>query len=675
MFSRFLAFSFLYIQGCGDPEPVETGTINSPFQLQADQYNGVVEGPYKRALELCAETNDHIRNNDLASMAKIQNLADLAAKLDLEIEDIESNVLVDAEAAIGLADCLDKSVKLVFYSFDSLSESAFFETRLEISSLLDKILSSRQRIVKIFLDLYKSDIFDRSNIIDLYLDKPNLRKDIFSLNPGLIYLSQFARVLKERPFSPDLENSLMELVVFANEEVPQAHEVKVLAAEAQPLFIKVIVLNIVRNSFRYSTRRKQSSILFLETRIDELKKEQGICFPSQKCKNADEIATAQKNLKFLKDSTSGPLSAINGFRKSLEEAAVPNALELVKQAMLEAKLKYEHEFPMGSISLREGDVWTQLSQGGQGDFLMQAGQIGTLATHSGLVVREWEDGFPIWFTAEMGDGAAYGRIDSQRDRIYLRPVFFNDPGFTAQTIKNLDLLGKVKFDQFLSPGIYDSKGKPSLYCSELIHFFFKNRFDEKGPTYPSPFDGMRNSLLHTSAVAQKNVSYLGINPKDEKYAPESMHYSPNLNFVGYTQSSYFSDEKPDVGKYTNNLMRRFNSSFAEFFTSRPFAPVPSSFKRKIDAAIFLGNVKDLFLPFLSSSKSAQLNAKLSMTGELPEGQAKYYVARMGMELQRAQADLYPHKDANGDLPPNWKEILEENLKNKSIPSIENIFEK
>jgi hypothetical protein len=504
------------------------------------------------------------------------------------------------------------------------------------------------------------------------LDNPDLRAKLSATSPSAFALSEFAKALTERTLTPKLEQVLLELLPFATEQLPLASEVKTIPEPARAFFIQLTASNMAKNAFIYSTRERRSQIASYEKAIKSLEEEQKKCKRTKPCKHDQDIDAMRQTIQILKTTPSGPLAAFTAFRKALVDAEILNAEELVNTAMNVAKGTFATEIRTSSLTLREGDIWTQLSQGGAGDFFMQVSQNGTFATHSGAVVREFEDGFPIWFTVEMGGGVRFSPISTEDDRVFWRPSFATEPGFTAEALKNLDALGEVEFDVHFTPGLFDSHGKPSLYCSELVHYLFKNRFNPKGHEYTSPFDGMRSTLTHLTTTAQKNMRLLGHNPTDDKFAPESFHYSPHINFVGFKQTDSWipSDDFID---YMNSIGKRLNADIASLISTKTLAPVPFIFQREVDAALLVGNFSYYILPLLPQPKADALRSALWLRNILPDGMAKYYFARTAIQYQKAQSVLQPQRDSSGNLPPNWKETIELKYKNEVIPAIKSLF--
>ena len=77
-------------------------------------------------------------------------------------------------------------------------------------------------------------------------------------------------------------------------------------------------------------------------------------------------------------------------------------------------------------------------------------------------------------------------------------------------IKNLK---NVHFDSLFHEGILDDEGNGELYCSEFIHYAFKNRLDlsAKSQDMPSPYDSLNTSVLVNSTYAQNNLKRWGWN--------------------------------------------------------------------------------------------------------------------------------------------------------------------
>src|SRR5690606_11232878 len=121
-------------------------------------------------------------------------------------------------------------------------------------------------------------------------------------------------------------------------------------------------------------------------------------------------------------------------------------------------------------------------------------------------------------------------------------------------------MGTVLYDARYMEGVEDEDGRISLYCTEFIHFIFLNGFDVKAPPAISPFDGVKLDYTSDNSVVEQNIRRLGMWREQNYFVPDSLLYSPGLDFVGANfRFQPRSPSETELSRLRQKLRGRFNS--------------------------------------------------------------------------------------------------------------------
>jgi hypothetical protein len=440
---------------------------------------------------------------------------------------------------------------------------------------------------------------------------------------------------------------------------------------AQAAMLRIVTLTLVRNGFLFTERGRLQGLRQLEYFIKSIE-ENLRSLPE----NSEEALKAAKMLTLYKEKRQTALTSTHSFARleselqaAYVELGVPNATQLVTDALAEAKLAVQEGLPYGVSKLQEGDIWLQTSEGGIGDMLSSLAGTPNAFTHSGFIASDVTEGYRTYFKAEISSEITFSNIRFDH-HVLVRPKFKVEPGFTAMALSNAAKLPGIYFDSMFTPGFVTSNGSALLYCSELVHYVYKNRLDQNGPHFESPLDSLSNKLVWKSPVLEENVRKLGYATQADFYTPDNLFYSPTTQFI----AAYFNTSKQkssDKMAYTNKLLDLFDAELFRLMQTQPLKKANPLEKGAIDVALAgvgfanrIGSLRNM-LPGEITTVINSLNL---------DNDSRHTLLKVFFIIQQ-QGQLISEIVEKSDFTDlQWKEKAKARVENEAIPNLRALFE-
>jgi hypothetical protein len=352
--------------------------------------------------------------------------------------------------------------------------------------------------------------------------------------PKILELSRYVQDLPELDLNFPFE-SLTNFLSVHGFDMPN---------ENQKAYAKVLLEVLTRFGVVFSERGRLSQIAEFADKINELSealRTKGLTDQEKRAISLriQELKSQTQKLSILRYQIQNILSPI---KKAWESSQTTSALDELEAMFDKKRSDLNFGLTFGSVTLNEGDIWIQTSEQGVGNLLVDMIEAPSAFTHSGYIAREEDlSGFPYYFRAEVSAEPKYSNLDLSHHAVFriTTPVSL---GFTSRSLHNLTKLKSVSFDLLFKPGFVDDNNQALLYCSEFIHYLFKNRYLPRGISYTSPFDGADNKLPWSSATLKQNAKILGYDTEADYYLPDGLLYSQNTQFIGAFNSLTLGDE-------------------------------------------------------------------------------------------------------------------------------------
>jgi hypothetical protein len=135
---------------------------------------------------------------------------------------------------------------------------------------------------------------------------------------------------------------------------------------AQVAMLRLVTLTLVRNGFLFTERGRLQGIKKLERIMKST--EQNLRNAPANSQAASTAALMLANFKKIRENVlNSPHSFArleNELKAAYVDLGVPNAAQLVTDALAEARLAVHEGLPYGVARIQEGDIWMQTSEGG-----------------------------------------------------------------------------------------------------------------------------------------------------------------------------------------------------------------------------------------------------------------------------------------------------------------------
>ena len=247
-------------------------------------------------------------------------------------------------------------------------------------------------------------------------------------------------------------------------------------------------------------------------------------------------------------------------------------------------------------------------------------------------------------------------------RVYLKNLVPLEDDFAFKVLEGFEKLGPVHFDSLFHEGILDEHGNGELYCSEFIHYAFKNRLDPNSESlYESPYDSINTKVIVDSKSAKTNFMKMGVGFDGNFFIPDTLIYSKKMKYMGH----YFNSE---WGGYTKPNALWVAGANKEFFKLVKHAFFTRDFKNK--------NIKD-WIKFQLYRNKTKVNKASSKLGKGPLITSREYIDNYYIFKFAELANLY--SNALMDLSrihtekASWNRAYKKLLEEKIIPRLNDLF--
>lgn len=351
-------------------------------------------------------------------------------------------------------------------------------------------------------------------------------------------------------------------------------------SEQQELILEAFFSIVFKNAFSFT-------LMGVEDLKSKLRTAMGV---GENERNMDAI---QKRLAQLENSKgivyedflSDTLQKLQ--RKGVSQDLV---LRVLNRVMGETK---DH-FIIEGVALKEGDILVEYDGDGWSDIFYSLIGLNSLFGHSRVIASGLWGPVKTYFIAEALDGFNVSAIDSLSSHIVLRFSKQDLNGKTFSAIQKLQNRGVI-FDLLFNSQMFDSKNsRYSLYCSEFIHYLFKNGFDSHGPVGISPFDFVEFKANFSNPLFVSNMASLGINPRETFFVPDQLFLNPATEIVGLGSFQKEGGTHPSRARLHEELDNRFNEEFGKAFGTRRLKPIglfeKAQLAIKLQAARFFSSI-------------------------------------------------------------------------------------
>jgi|GEM_PF-6346951 len=362
-----------------------------------------------------------------------------------------------------------------------------------------------------------------------------------------------------------------------------------LSNDLKKIVIEILAKNILLNGSHfnkegiiYSIAEKKDILKYYKEEMDKagnewmkehLQKEQEKISALQKIDGSLSLTKVFNQLKEILSSSEGDSNLID---------TVINKIKTESQSSITWK----------NTTFKEGDVFLSIDSGGWGDLFHSLAGLTNVFTHSGVLVSELNSGFKYYYFTDILEKINKTPInESSDDAVYIRPKFEVNDGFTTKAMNHLSDQ-EVFFDHLFSNGLYNTKGDYQLYCSEFIHFMYKNGFGSAA-NMPSPFDFIDTNINTENPKAVNNIKRMGLKPTQNFYVPDHLIFNTETVYIGQNlNTNYSSSNHPSKEKLQRDLSKQFNQKLGELFSTKNIRKIGFLEKLKIDAFILANSYMD-----------------------------------------------------------------------------------
>ena len=452
---------------------------------------------------------------------------------------------------------------------------------------------------------------------------------------------------------------------------------KIKKPENQKLVLKALVQHMIRHGFLFSGKGQTYLISAIDAQIRNNREFLNSLIPGSPEAQGVQVALAALTSKRAN------LSQVT-FRLSLLEPRFSSALKAldVKFDNLELSNIFQdawgnqsNQFETFGMRLRQGDLWLLVSEDGPGELFSSLAQVPDFVTHSGVLIKDYEDSFAFYYTAEMNNGLQLRPLDTDRStRVFMRPQFYFEDGMPLKAIQKLAQFSKVYFDSRFEDGLLDSTGKVSLYCAEFIYHLYNDGFGAfKGPSQ-TPFDFTDLSLHFTNPLTLQNGAAIGFNLAGRFFIPDRLLDAPQLRPIDVLPSvpSWVRTQGP-VDEFKKKMKLQFNNDLASLFHVKKLKDVSFVEQRKIDFVLWAQGLRGLGIKTLGRKDIPDL-AELEDVN-LPQHDAKYRFLKFYQVYAQAHnlINNTSSTDNVGNPIENWDALALRKYNAEIIPALRVLF--
>jgi hypothetical protein len=431
-----------------------------------------------------------------------------------------------------------------------------------------------------------------------------------------------------------------------------------LTKEQQVFYAGIIGEVLLRNAvffepqgIRALRREAISTLKYMEDNKGSFKEEIG--------RTKSEISQYSDLLKSNHNIT---MQVFDYFYKILEEIGL-NHNDIKK---LTDSLKGRKTVKWKSFELAEGDMFLNIDSGGWGDLFHTLAGVTNIFTHSGVLVRGESNGYNYYYFADILNELNITKVNSlSSSSIFVKPVFQTVAGFTTKSMSNLSNK-EIRFDSTFTYGMIAEDGNYLLYCSEFIHFLYKNNFSEGTQLMLSPFDRISSKLSTTNKISLSNFKKMGMKTNQTFFVPDHILFSPDTVFrssqIEAGAGGYSSEGHPSRVRLNKKIANLFNEHLSVRFKTAKFKNVGFFEKLKIDAFI------------LANSYMNWINTP-DVSFDDPE--SKYIFARyikIQQELIEFTYKLEDGKNFNDQMSQSEVNRKMTHFRNNILPLIDSLFD-
>ena len=520
--------------------------------------NSEIVSQAKKDAQRCQILAENLRN-------VTPQLGEVAEAYGAELSSFASELKEDAHRAIIVRSCFwDQYLSLLERIKGNGATRFNFETTQKVSRALDNLHSILQ------VANAKKGSYDLS----LVLSDPATRQSLEREN-GMLLIQDFHTFLSFANASELNTDNLLKLSDFV-QTLPeitgsfsfdgldmflkkQSFE---MPRENQALYAKVLLRVLARFGVIFSERGRNSQIQEFKDNVAELQEKLKAKDLPELDKRAlqDRVSELEFEIQQLQTLRYRVADLVPAIERAWKRSSTPPPEGFLRAELKTLSQEFASSLPFASVQLKDGDVWAQTSLQGVGNLLVDMVEAPSAFTHSGFIAKELDaGGFPIYFRAEISSEPKYSRLDLSH-HVVLRTGIPVPADFTEVALRNLKRLKSVSFDLLFKPGFVDKQNRALLYCSELIHYLYKNQFLPNGPQGPSPFDLADNRLPWSTKQLRENAEILGYDPEADYFLPDGLLYTPSTQIVGAFSHLELGDASTNPGGY---LLMEANSRLTQ----------------------------------------------------------------------------------------------------------------
>ena len=452
---------------------------------------------------------------------------------------------------------------------------------------------------------------------------------------------------------------------------------KIKKPENQKLILKALVQHMIRHGFLFSGKGQSYLISAIDAQIRNQREFLNSLKPGSPEAQGVQVALAALTSKRANLSQfTFHLSLLEPrFRSALKALDVKLESDEISDLFLDAWENQSNQFETFGMRLRQGDLWLLVSEDGPGELFSSLAQVPDFVTHSGVLIKDIEDNFSFYYTAEMNNGLQLRPLDTDRStRVFMRPKFYFEDGMPLKAIQKLAQFSKVYFDSRFEDGLLDSSGKVSLYCAEFIFHLYNDGFGAfKGPSQ-TPFDFTDLSLHFTNPLTLQNGAAIGFNLAGRFFIPDRLLDAPQLRPIDVLPSvpSWVRTQGP-VDEFKKKMKLQFNNDLASLFHVKKLKDVSFVEQRKIDFVLWAQGLRGLGIKTLGRKDIPDL-AELEDVN-LPQHDAKYRFLKFYQVYAQAHnlINNTSSTDNVGNPIENWDALALRKYNAEIIPALRVLF--
>lgn len=449
--------------------------------------------------------------------------------------------------------------------------------------------------------------------------------------------------------------------------------------EKRNLFLKITAMHIIKNGFKFTEKGRNAAILNIELLINQINLTIGQYKRNspQRKELKEQLKKHNQEIKILKSKNFELMGAFDVFKEGLLRSNEDKAEVLVDEAINYAKELYQKEYIDRGLTLKEADVFLAINRSGPAAFFNSLIFKPTFVTHMGIIAAGEESSIKYYFIADVREIMTERNIlDTFEDSVILRPNYPLVKGITSKALKNFHKYKKRKYDTLFTEEILNKKGELTVYCGEFVHYVFKNLFDVKGETFPSPYDSVNSKLDGLTDIALSNSSRLGYDFKINYFTPDALFYSTHLNY----HQAYFASLSPlphtPEGKlydFKRNMHALTSIKLQDKFRNVHVRKMSWNSRMKLRTYL----TAKFFRTRMPISKHVLPAAvDLLVLLDLPPGEKALYFLQLfelylSFEKTLVKLQVY---DQNGSYIADWKEKYMDHYESKFIVQMNNVFD-